>query len=201
MIYKKIALPLTYKNIQENGSIKGYASVFHHIDHQNDTVLPGAFSKTIASWHQKKEWPKMLWQHDPMHPIGYWTGLKEDHYGLQVQGQLMLDIQKAKETYLLLKSGAINGLSIGFRVEKSAYPDNSSIRALHEIDLHEISFVTFAANAQAKITEVKAQPYPSFNDQNIEHKADIQNMLQEIESANLRNFSYYMRAFEKNLPQ
>jgi HK97 family phage major capsid protein len=99
--------------------------------------------------------PKLLWQHDQTRPIGIWHDIYEDDYGLFVKGQLLLDLQQAKEAYALLKAGVIDGLSIGFRPVKTRKSAPNQDRYIDEVDLQEISLVTFAANKKAKVTAVK----------------------------------------------
>jgi HK97 family phage prohead protease len=137
----------------EPGVFDGYASVFDEIDHQNEIVLPGAFTKSLERWNQASSWPKMLWQHDPTSPIGIWENMAEDQYGLFVKGRLLLDIQKGRDAYSLLKSGIVDGLSIGFFPKQSHKEGN--VNVLEQIDLLEVSLVTFVANPLAKVTSCK----------------------------------------------
>lgn len=141
--------------VNDKGYFSGYASVFHHIDDQKDVVLPGAFKSSLEKWERQGGWPKMLWQHNQKEPIGRWLFIEEDHKGLYVEGQLLLDVQKANEAYALMRAGAVDGLSIGYRVVKSGREGKSCVRHISEVDLLEISVVTFAANERAKITRVK----------------------------------------------
>lgn len=139
---------INIKHIDENGIFEGYASVFNVVDHQRDIILPGAFN------HAQNV--KMLWQHDPQKPIGIWDVVQPDAFGLFVKGRLLLDVYHAKQAYILLKAGAVEGLSIGFNPLKSHYDPHRKARIITELDLHEISLVTFAANPRAKVTQVKA---------------------------------------------
>lgn len=147
------------KSIEEDGVFVGYASVFDCIDFQNDQVMPGAFTKSLQSWHEKNAWPKMLWQHDYNHPIGMWLDMQEDARGLLVKGRLLLEVTKGREAYSLLKNGITNGLSIGFSLER-ATTSPMGHKLLHKIHLQEVSLVTFAANPKAKVEWVKQQQTP-----------------------------------------
>jgi HK97 family phage prohead protease len=142
-------------SVNEKGYFCGYASVFNHVDDQKDVVIPGAFSTSLDKWERQGQWPKMLWQHNQKEPIGRWLFIEEDAKGLYVEGQLLLDVQKASEAYALMRAGAVDGLSIGFRVVKAGREDKSNVRFIKEVDLLEISVVTFAANQEAKITRIK----------------------------------------------
>jgi HK97 family phage prohead protease len=142
---------------QKKGIITGYASFFDLTDQQNDRIVRGAFAKSLKAWHFLGRMPKMLWQHDPKSPIGVWTHLHEDEKGLYVEGRLAIGVKKADEAYLLLKEGIMDGLSIGFRTIKALQDKTNKTRILLDIDLIEISLVTFGANARATVTQVKTQ--------------------------------------------
>ncbi len=152
---KETTAPLQITNVSDKGLLAGYASVFSLVDEQNDSVVPGAFSDCLQQLEHKGSLPKMLWQHNPEEPIGIWHFIEEDHKGLYVEGQLILDTQRGRDAYALIKSGAIDGLSIGYRVVE-AYKD-SNVRHITKVNLLEVSIVTFAANHAAKITKVKHQ--------------------------------------------
>jgi HK97 family phage prohead protease len=144
-----------HESLSEAGEITGYASVFHTLDAAKDIVMPGAFKKSLNQWHRREKWPKMLWNHDPTCPIGTWTKMEETSHGLYVEGKILTHIQKGNEVYQLLKSGAIEGLSIGYRVNESTFDPTKKAKILKQLDLIEVSFVTFAANPDAQILSVK----------------------------------------------
>ena len=110
---------LVIKSHQPDGFFCGYASVFQLKDFHGEIISPNAFKKSLAQWKSAGAMPKFLWQHDQTRPIGIWHDIYEDDYGLFVKGQLLLDLQQAKEAYALLKAGVIDGLSIGFRPVKT----------------------------------------------------------------------------------
>lgn len=136
-------------NPKEKYIIKGYASIFDVVDSHNDRVVRGAFTKSLQS--SKK--PKFLWQHNDKEVIGVWRILKEDDRGLYVEGELIESVQKAFEAKALIENQAIDGLSIGYRIRKAIKgQDASSIRLLTEVDLLEISLVTFPSNQEATLS-------------------------------------------------
>lgn len=149
---KKFQL-LDLKEVSEEGVFEGYASKFGDRDDGGDTVMKGAFKNSLSQ--RKTKGVKMLWQHDPSHPIGVWDEIKEDATGLFVRGRLLTTVQKAKETYELMKAGVIDGLSIGYRTIKSLRDDATGFRQLTEVDLWEISLVTFPMLTSATVTSVK----------------------------------------------
>lgn len=142
----------------DDGSIEGYGSVFGVLDNWDDVIDKGAFSASLAEHKAAGTMPAMLWQHDADHPIGIWTEMVEDAKGLRVKGQLALDTVKGQEARALLKMGAINGLSIGFISKQWAYDVETDVRTLTEVDLWEVSLVTFPANEKARVTNVKSSP-------------------------------------------
>lgn len=147
---------LQIKAAGDDGSVEGYGSVFGVRDNYDDVIASGAFAATLASHKSAGTMPAMLWQHDACEPIGIWTEMVEDSKGLRIKGQLALDTSRGKEAHALLKMGALNGLSIGFVSKQWAYDRETDVRTLTEIDLWEVSLVTFPANEKARVTNVKS---------------------------------------------
>lgn len=147
---------LQIKAAGDDGTVEGYGSVFGVRDSYDDVIAPGAFVDSIKSHKAAGTMPAMLWQHDAGEPIGVWTDVSEDSKGLRVFGQLALDTVRGKEAHALLKLGALNGLSIGFMPKQWAYDRDTEVRTLTEIELWEVSLVTFPANGKARVTGVKA---------------------------------------------
>lgn len=147
-------------------TFSGYAAVFGNVDDGRDLIQRGAFTESLAKWATKGKLPKLLWQHDARRVIGKWTELKEDDYGLFGRGSLTAGVRDADEAYALLKDGAIDGLSIGYRTLDDEYDQDTNIRKLVKLDLMEASIVTFAMNDAAGVTGVKNSA--SFNPRLIE---------------------------------
>ncbi|OFJ47668.1 phage prohead protease [Janthinobacterium lividum] len=145
---------LQIKASGEDGSVEGYGSVFGVRDNYDDVIVAGAFQASLVAHRAAGTMPAMLWQHDATEPIGIWTEIVEDAKGLRMKGMLALDTARGKEAYALLKMGALNGLSIGFMSKKWSY--EGDLRILAEVDLWEVSMVTFPANEAARITSVKS---------------------------------------------
>ena len=100
---------------------------------------------------------KMLWQHDPARPIGVWDEVREDKKGLWVKGRILADVQAGAEALALIQAGAIEGLSIGYRTIR-AEKSQKGTRLLHEVDLWEVSLVTFPMLPEARVeAEAKAE--------------------------------------------
>ena len=136
-----------------DGLIEGYASLFGAVDQARDMVMPGAFKLTLQQRGVRRI--PMLFQHDPSEPIGIWLELREDFRGLWARGKLIPEVTRARELYALLKAGAVDGLSIGYRTRHGAIDPRSRIRRLHQVDLWEISLVTFPLLDGARVDAVK----------------------------------------------
>jgi len=149
-------IPLDATLIHADGSFSGYASLFNVADMGNDIIAPGVFAASLA-----KRGPrgiKLLYQHRASEPIGVWTTLREDARGLYAEGVLTTANTRARDILALLKSGAIDGLSIGFRASRGSRSSKSAPRILTEVDLWEISIVTFPMLPGARVTSVKTAP-------------------------------------------
>lgn len=160
MTLERLVIPCEMKSIDESSrAFEGYGSVFGELDSYADVVAPGAFKRTLREWKAKKRAPALLWQHDTAQPIGVYEEMREDDTGLYVRGRLS-DTQLGREAYTLLKDGALSGLSIGFQTLKSKIDEGRGIRTLTEINLWEVSLVTFPANDAARVTGVKSFEMP-----------------------------------------
>lgn len=144
------------KFLAETGTFEGYASVFNVVDRVNDKIAPGAFRKSLARYREEGRLPPLLWQHNALEPIGAWREMYEDDHGLYVKGDLFIhEIALAKEAYKLLRENVVTGLSIGYRTEESHREQKSGVRVLTQLDLLEVSLVTFPANELARVANVK----------------------------------------------
>lgn len=167
---KQLALAQT--ELKFNGAafaFSGYASVFGGIDSYGDTIEPGAYKNTL----EMRERPiRMRWNHYG-EVIGKWMTIREDEKGLYVEGELTPGHSKAQDVFASLKHGAIDGLSIGYRVKAFNQLDNDR-RLLKEIDLIEISVVEEPADLSARISEVKSAL------EKAESLKEIENLLRDV---------------------
>lgn len=134
-------------SLTEGNEISGYASLFGAIDQGGDVVGKGAYAASLSL----RPGIKMLWQHDPAQPIGVWDEVREDAKGLYVKGRLLPSVAKGREAIALLDAGAIDGLSIGYRTIKARKNDKGQ-RVLEELELWEVSLVTFPMLPSARVT-------------------------------------------------
>lgn len=174
--------------IDAEGVVEGYASLFDAIDQARDMVMPGAFRATLARRGVRRI--PMLFQHDPAEPIGIWLELAEDHLGLRARGKLIPEVQRSREVFALVAAGVIDGLSIGFRTVKGRVDPASRVRKLVEVDLWEISIVTFPLLAGARVRATKRDAAPSrphVSPARSRADAAWQAMLREEKARNIRS--------------
>lgn len=149
----------------EEGVFEDYASTFGSVDYGGDMVLKGAYLETLRDWKKRKSMPKMLFQHGrsfgftgPL-PVGKWLDMYEDEKGLYAKGRLInLDTENGKTLYGAMKEGELDRLSIGYVAKDFSYgtkPDEP-YRTLKQVDLREVSLVTFPMNDEAGLTSVKS---------------------------------------------
>src|SRR3954454_15259264 len=149
-------LPLSRVSLAPDGAVEGYASLFGEVDQARDMVMPGAFAQTLKQRGLRKI--PMLFQHDPSEPVGVWLELAEDFRGLRARGRLIPDVTRARELLALMKAGAIDGLSIGYRTVRGQIDPKTRVRKLYQVDLWEISIVTFPLLNGARVAAVKQAP-------------------------------------------
>lgn len=125
----------------------GYAALFDKEDRGGDIIRRGAFSGAIRAWRGRRV--PLLWQHRPDQPIGFVESLAEDERGLRVIGRVRGDAPA--EAARLLAGGRVNGLSFGYRVTRS---DGRAPRVLKDLDLVEVSLVTFPMQPGARVHKV-----------------------------------------------
>ncbi len=123
--------------------IAGYAALFDIADGARDTVVPGAFARTLA---ERKEPLPLYWQHSPEQRIGTVDLVEEDAKGLRVVASI--DNPGSRAVSALLGK-TVNGLSFGYRAR--GYCSSPAGRVLHDIDLFEISLVTHPLQPNARV--------------------------------------------------
>ncbi len=154
------AAPIEIRSLNDAGEFEGYGSVFNNEDTYGDIVAPGAFVESLAEHRQSNSMPAMLYQHRAAEPCGIWSEMQEDNKGLFCRGKLLTETQRGAEAHALLKAGAIKGLSIGFVTRKWSWDEDTEVRTVEQLDLWEVSVVTFPANRAAQVTTVKNEAPP-----------------------------------------
>lgn len=136
--------------IDGDGRFAGYASLFGRPDQGGDVVMPGAFAASLRQ--RGASAVRLLFQHDPKEAVGTWERIAEDGHGLWVEGRLIGGVPRADALRRLIAEKALDGLSIGFRTVRAVKEGATGLRRLHQIDLWEISIVTFPMLEGARIT-------------------------------------------------
>jgi HK97 family phage prohead protease len=139
--------------LSPDGTIEGYASLFGVVDSARDKMMSGAFTQTLRTRGLRRV--PMLFQHDPAQPVGIWDELREDMRGLYARGRLIPDVVRGRELLALLRNGALDGLSIGYRTVRGQIDPRTRIRKLFQVDLWEVSIVTFPLLDGARVHAVK----------------------------------------------
>lgn len=154
------ALDFEIKSISEKGVFEGIAIPYDNVDLGQDRAL-----KSISLRNAGKTSIPYLWQHDNTIPIGK-VDLIGGTKGIELKGQLFLEnneqgiplIPEAHKAYVLMKNGLLKN-SIGYKTLDYQYTkvDNKTVRDLKDIDIMEVSAVTFPMNPEAAITAVKSK--------------------------------------------
>ncbi len=152
---------LALDQVSSDGTFSGYASLFGEVDLGKDIVERGAFARSLGE--RGAAGIRMLYQHNPAEPIGRWLTVAEDRRGLFVRGQLASGTERAREVLALMREGALDGLSIGYRTVRARKDAQGGVRRILEADLWEISVVTFPMLPGARVEQVKTgrQPLPT----------------------------------------
>lgn len=164
------------QDVTAAGTFSGYGSVYGNVDSYQECMAGGCFKDSLEAWSAKGAMPAMLWQHRSGEPVGVYTAMREDDRGLYVEGRLALKTQRGAEAYELLSMKAIGGLSIGFVSRDDSVDKATKIRTIKKADLWEVSLVTFPANDQARVDQVKAV-------EDIQNMSDVERYLREVGGA------------------
>ncbi len=125
--------------------IAGYAALFDRVDRGGDVIRRGAFAREVA----KAGALPLLWQHDATRPLGRVEALSEDGRGLRMVARLAEGSRAGAEALALVKSGAVTGLSFGYRVRDQV--PRAGGRELRDLELIEVSLVTFPMQPLARV--------------------------------------------------
>jgi hypothetical protein len=126
----------------------GYAAVFDRIDNGGDVVRSGAFARSL----QRSGPIPLLWQHKAGAVIGSIERISEDSRGLRVIASVGGG-ERGRQVAAMVKERAIDGLSFGYRVRRSARRDG--VRELIDLDLVEVSVVSTPMQPLARVHAVE----------------------------------------------
>lgn len=174
---RRAGVRLKTEALTEEGVFTGYASVYNVVDSYGTVWLPGCFDASLAAHRAEGTRPKGLWQHMPEWPILSWQSLEDDGHGLRCVGQILLDLEKGRECYTLMKAGEIDGLSVGFDpvevidvtpeqsfeefgldLDPALVREDGTFGLFSRVDLWEISPVTFNSVPGALVDDVRNAP-------------------------------------------
>ena len=130
--------------------IAGYASIFGVPDSGGDVVLRGAFASA------GKPVP-LLWQHDSREPVGIVEAVSEDARGLRITARV-IDAGRGATAAALVRAGAMDGLSFGYRVKAARADRVRGVRELARLELVEVSLVTFPMQPLARVLGFSSLP-------------------------------------------
>lgn len=158
------SFPAQFVSADDTGHIEAFVSVFGVIDSYNEIVEVGAFAKSL-----ERKLPVGVWMHDWTKPIAKTLEAKEvlpgdeslpdsirEYGGLFVKAQFNLATERGKDAYADIAFGLIDEFSIGYS-ELKARDEDSGVRHLLELDLHEWSPVVRGANPMTQLVSVKGK--------------------------------------------
>lgn len=153
MDFKNISFK--FKSFDETSRVfTAYASTFGNVDLGGDIILKGAFKNAVEIAVATGKYPKLLYQHNYAKVVGKIKNMMEDENGLLIEGEF-IDTTLGRDTYVEVKTGSINQMSIGYKAETYTMDEVNEIRIINDIKLYEVSFVTFPMNEEAVVTNVK----------------------------------------------
>lgn len=159
--------------------VEGYATIWGNQNAYDFSIAKGAYLSLIAEGVT----PKMFFNHSAQDvPIGKWVELSEDDVGLKVVGQFTQGVTKAKDVYLALKDGTVDGLSvgIGFYADDVEEKDDGTFEVLKVSALPEISVCSFPADGKARVTKTLSTDELDERISQIETLRDIEALLREL---------------------
>ena len=201
MMTKHITIPLEIKVLKKR-EFEGYGSVFGNKDLGDDVVMPGAFSRTLATHKNDGTLPVMFWMHDPTRVPGKWLDMGEDDKGLYVKG-ILADTDLGNEIHTLLGMKAVSGLSIGYTTHDADYTDDGT-RLLKDVDLWETSIVSIPMNPSAQIMHAKSQlsargEYVFNNNELSEFKRDLEQYFRSKGLSKINARTYVSNCFKDQI--
>jgi hypothetical protein len=152
-------------------AFEGYASLFGKPDGAGDVVAPGAFAASLRK--RPPEQVRMLYQHFAHEPLGVWETIREDGKGLYVRGRLTLEVPRVRDVRELIADGALDGLSIGFRTVRAKRDTKTGTRELLEVELWEISVVTFPLLRGSGVTAIGEKSDAAKSIENATHRLNL----------------------------
>jgi uncharacterized protein len=157
---------IAYSNLEvraenEGRTIVGYAAVFDSPSEYmgfTEFVKRGAFSKTLNDGADVR----LLIDHEGVPLARSKSGtlaLEEDDRGLRVEAELDPMNPDAARIISAMKRGDLSQMSFAFRTVKDNWNSDRSVRELREVQLFDVSVVTFPAYEQT-VAELRKRNEP-----------------------------------------
>jgi len=180
-----------FKMDKDKGTFSCYGNIKGNIDHALDRTLNGAYQKSIDNHIKNGTMPKMFWMHKSHDlPVGAWSMMREDSSGLYMEGK-MSQTTMGRDIEVLAKDGALDSFSIGYRVVKEQWNQGDKCNDLIELDIREVSWVTFACNDKSLLQSIKT----SLNDGKLPSKADLREVLKTTDMFSKREIERITAAY------
>ncbi len=151
------------------GVIEGYAAVFgkpsEDLGGFTEVIKRGAFKRSLGAGADVRA----LLNHDPSLVLGRISSgtlrAKEDKAGLKVEIDLP-DTACGRDTMKLIQRGDIDGMSFSFRTVSDTWEtkDGQDLRTLTDVDLIDVSPVTFPAYPDTSVAARSLAEYRSARD-------------------------------------
>ncbi len=162
-----------FKMDKEKGTFSCYGNTKGNVDHALDRTVDGAYQKSIDNHMKNGTMPKMFWMHKSHDlPVGAWTLMREDTKGLYMEGK-MSQTTMGRDIEVLAKDKALDSFSIGYRVIKEQWNTTKQCNDLIELDIKEVSWVTFACNEESLLQDIKT----AMQDGKLPSKAELREVL------------------------
>lgn len=143
--------PLDYRIKSDGLTTEGYLAVFGVKDRDNTICVKGCFANSINQrGPQSKANDKIafLYFHDICQPIGQFTELEEDNYGLRFVAKHNKEVQHQRERGIEINDGTLNQFSFGFYYiwDKIEWDERADGALMYECDFREGSALTIMAS-------------------------------------------------------
>ena len=148
------SLPVEVRELEDGQvGLSGYAAVFNQPSLDlgfTERIAPGAFKRTLAMDGDVR----LLVEHDGV-AIGRTKSgtlsVFEDERGLRIDARVDPANPKVAEVVSAIRRGDLDGMSFGFRTIKDSWNETRTERTLEELQLFEVSLVSFPAYPQTAV--------------------------------------------------
>jgi len=142
----------------------------------------------------------MVWHHDIKNPIGQFTEMVEDDYGLRFTAVLD-DIPEGERALRQIRSGTINQFSYGFKYvwDKMEYIEEKDAVMMKEVDLWEGSPVAYGSQKETFAIRSKEELNAQMEDARIELE-ELLDTLPRMKQMELRQLLTRMKSLDEIKP-